>query len=204
MKLSLTSRPARDCRGFTLIELLVVITIVALLVTGAFGAYGFVMDRAKRADAQGACMTVYNAIDQYHSQYDYLPEPMSATKATDCKSDTSAEEGLIYTLLGLDPVHNARKVNFLGDIKDAKTQGDGKKMNGLVRTEESAELLDPWGSHYKVTLDLDLNGKIDNPNQDEVNSGSAELHKEAVVYSIGKDLKEETWKDNVGSWTTAQ
>src|SRR4029079_18304181 len=77
MKYSLTHRRTR---GFALIELLVVITIVALLVTGAFGAYGFVMDRAKRAEAQSMCMTFYTAIDEYNKDYDYLPEPMSATK----------------------------------------------------------------------------------------------------------------------------
>src|SRR5882757_7522435 len=113
MKYSLTHRRTR---GFTLIELLVVITIVALLVTGAFGAYGFVMDRAKRAEAQAMCMTVYTAIDQYEKDYDRLPEPMSATKDTDCKSDTSAEEGLVWILLGKDETSNARKQNYLGDI----------------------------------------------------------------------------------------
>lgn len=204
MKRSLNSRPVRDHRGFTLIELLVVITIVALLVTGAFGAYGFVMDRAKKADAQAACMTIYNAIEQYNNQYDYLPEPMSATKSTDCKSDTSAEEGLVWTLLGQDPVKNSRKVNFLGDIKEAKSAGpEGRKANGMVRNEESAELIDPWGTHYQVTLDLDMNGKIDNPNQEEATSGTTELHKSSIAYSRGKDQKDETWKDNVGSWTTA-
>jgi prepilin-type N-terminal cleavage/methylation domain-containing protein len=202
MKHSLTSRPARGPRGFTLIELLVVITIIALLVTGAFGAYGFVMDRAKRSEAQGACMTVYNAIDQYDQQYDYLPKPMSATANTDCHSDTSAEEGLVWTLLGKDETANPRRTNFLGDIKDAKTSGE-KKVSGMVRTDESAALHDPWGSPYKVTIDLDLNEKIDNPNEEEANGGTKELNKKAIVYCIGKDLKEETWKDNVSSWGSA-
>jgi prepilin-type N-terminal cleavage/methylation domain-containing protein len=200
MKYSLTHRRTR---GFTLIELLVVITIVALLVTGAFGAYGFVMDRAKRAEAQSMCMTIYTAIDEYNKDYDYLPEPMSATKDTDCKSDSSAEEGLIWTLLGKDPTTNPKKQNFLGDIKDAKAYQD-KKVGGMQRTEESAALYDPWGSYYKVTIDLDHNEKIENPNQDEVNGGSTELHKNAIVFSVGKDLKEETWKDNVSSWSSAQ
>jgi len=203
MKHSLLSRPARGSRGFTLIELLVVITIVALLVTGAFGAYGFVMDRAKRAEAQSMCMTIYTAIDEYQKDYDYLPTPMSATKDTDCKSDSSAAEGLIWTLLGKDPTQNSKNQNFLGDIKDAKMIQD-KRVGGLLRTEESAELFDPWGGYYQVTIDLDHNEKIDNPNQDEVNGGTPELHKNAIVYTWGKDKKEETWKDNVTSWASAQ
>jgi prepilin-type N-terminal cleavage/methylation domain-containing protein len=201
MKHTLHSRRARGPRGFTLIELLVVITIVALLVTGAFGAYGFVMDRAKRADAQGMCITIYSAIDEFHKDYDRMPEPMSATKDTDCQSDTSAEEGLVWTLLGEDITQNSKKMNYLGDIKDAKTFQE-KRVNGMYRTDESAALYDPWGNYYKVTIDLDHNDKIDNPNQEELNGGSPELRKNAIVYTAGKDLKEETWKDNVSSWSS--
>src|SRR5690349_13456658 len=97
MKQSLLSRPAGG-RGFTLIELLVVIAIIALLMAGAFGAYGFIIEKAKKTAAQTACMTVYNAIDQYHTEYDYLPTPTSATKGTDCQSDTTSEENLITIL----------------------------------------------------------------------------------------------------------
>ena len=202
MKRSLLSRPAGG-RGFTLIELLVVVAIIALLVTGAFGAYGFVIERAKRADAQATCMAVYNAIDQYHTEYDYLPQPTSATKGTDCQSDTSATEGLIMILKAMDVTQNSKATDFLGDIKDAKNES-GKRVNGLVRDAESAELVDPWGNYYDVHLDLDLNGKIDNPNTEEVSSGTTELHKTAIVFTSGKDHDKSTWKDNIGSWSTAQ
>ncbi len=199
------SQLRRRGRGFTLIELLVVITIVAVLVVGAFAAFGFVMDNAKRTGARNNCMAVYNAIDQYWKEYDYLPEPTSATKSTDCKSDTSAPEGLIWILIGKDETQNSRRQNFLGDINEAKSGSDNKKLDGLVRTEDSAELVDPWGSYYKVIIDLDLNDKIDNPNQDEANKGTPEIHKKSLVYSVGKDLKDESdvdWKDNVSSWNS--
>lgn len=196
------SRPAGG-RGFTLIELLVVVAIIALLVTGAFGAYGFVIERAKRADAQASCMAVYNAIDQYHTEYDYLPQPTSATRGTDCVSDTSSTEGLIMILKAMDVTQNSKATDFLGDIKDAKNEG-GTRVNGLVRDAETAELVDPWGNYYDVHLDLDLNGKIDNPNTEEASSGTTELHKTAIVFSAGKDRDKAVWKDNVGSWGTAQ
>lgn len=196
------SHPARR-RGFTLIELLVVIAIIALLVTGAFGAYGFVIEKAKKADAQSTCMAVYNAIDQYHTEYDYLPQPTSATKGTDCVSDTSAQEGLVAILKAMDITQNSKSIDFLGDIKDAKMEG-GKRVNGMIRDAETAELVDPWGNLYDVHIDLDLNGKIDNPNSEEMASGTTELHKTAIVFSSGKDRDKATWKDNVGSWSSAQ
>ena len=206
MKRSLLSRPAGG-RGFTLIELLVVIAIIALLVTGAFGAYGFVIEKAKKADAQSTCMAVYNAIDQYHTEYDYLPTPTSATKGTDCQSDTTAQEGLIAILKAMDVTQNSKSIDFLGDIKDAKVEGSGstrKRVNGMIRDAETAELVDPWGNYYDVHMDLDLNGKIANPNSEEMASGTTELHKSAIVFSAGKDHDKAKWKDNVGSWSSAQ
>lgn len=194
-------------RAFTLIELLVVISIIALLVVGAFGAYGFVMEKAKRADAQAACMTLLNAIDQYHTDYDLLPQPISATKGTDCDSDTSAEEGLVLILKGLDITQNPRSQDYIGDIKDAQmaaTRGGQRKVGGLIRDGETVQLVDPWGNHYKVRLDLDMDKKVENPDDDAVAAGTAELHKTAIVWSPGKDSDEKTWKDNVGSWSTAQ
>ena len=194
-----SAHSAAVSRGFTLIELLVVISIIALLVTGAFGAYGFVMEKAKKADAQAAAMAVYNAVDQYHTEYDYLPQPSSATKGTDCDSDTSAEELLITILLGKDETQNSRRTNFLGDIKDASYK-NGKHLGGMVREAESNALVDPWGSHYKVRLDLDLDEKVENPNDKDVASGTKKVHKQCIVWSIGKDLDEKIWKDNVSTW----
>jgi len=202
MKPTPFSCPARS-RGFTLIELLVVITIIALLVTGAFGAYGFVMERAKKAAAQATCVTLINAIDQYHTDYDFLPSPTSATKGTDCESDTTAEEGLIAVLKGLDITQNSRSTDYLGDVKDAKTQGNSetsKRTDGLVRDGETVALVDPWSYHYKVTLDLDMDKKVINPDSEAASSGNSELHKTAISFSIGKDGDEKTWDDNVKSW----
>jgi prepilin-type N-terminal cleavage/methylation domain-containing protein len=198
-----TARP----RGFTLIELLVVISIIALLVTGAFGAYGFIMEKAKRSEAQSTCMAVSTGIDNFFTEYDMLPQPISATKGTDCDTDTSAEEGLVMILKGLDETQNPRKQDFLGDIKDAKMAGtrEGeRKVGGLIREGETIQLVDPWGYHFKVTLDLDMDKKVVNPDEDAVASGITDLHKTALVWSIGKDGDPKIWKDNVASWATAQ
>jgi prepilin-type N-terminal cleavage/methylation domain-containing protein len=201
-----TFAPGTARRGFTLIELLVVVTIIAILAAGAYAGYSVMIEKAKVTDARSTGLAVTNAIEQYQMDYDYLPQPISATAGTDCNTDTSAEEGLIAILKGVDVTQNSRKKDYLGDIKEAKTLGSGtsesqKRVNGIYReTEETIALYDPWGSFYKVILDLDGNKKIENPNTDPDSGGSPELHKEYVIYSLGKDESEETWKDNVTSW----
>ncbi|HWB05332.1 MAG TPA: type II secretion system protein [Verrucomicrobiales bacterium] len=186
--------------GFTLVELLVVIAIIAALVTGAFGAFFFAIERARFADSQSMARTVANAVDQYENQYDLLPLPASATQGTDCESDTTAPEGLVATLLGIDTTQNSRKTNFLGDPKTASITG-GKRVGGLIRDSENVSLVDSWGTPYKVTIDLDGNGRITNPNPEEASAGNPELYRSVIVYSAGKDRDFGTWKDNVTSWS---
>ena len=79
-----------------------------------------------------------------------------------------------------------------------------KRVNGMIRNAETVELVDPWGNYYDVFIDLDLDGKLENPNSEDVASGTTQLHKSAIVFSAGKDRKKETWKDNVGSWNSAK
>jgi len=202
MKPACPPRSAR--RGFTLIELLVVVTIIALLAAGAYAGYSVMIERGKKTDAHSTSLAVLNAIEQYQMDYDYLPQPTSATKGTDCPTDTGADEGLIAVLKGMDITQNSRKKDYLGEIKEAKLVGssDGqKRLGGVYReTEETIALYDPWGSLYKVVLDLDGDKKVANPNTDPESGGSPELHKSYIIYSLGKDGMEETWKDNVSSW----
>src|SRR6187549_502586 len=107
MKPVIPIRPALR-RGFTLIELLVVVTIIALLAAGAYGAYSIMIERGKKAGASAACVSVINAISQFETDYDRFPLPVSATKGTDVETDTSAEEGLITILKGMDKEQNSK------------------------------------------------------------------------------------------------
>ncbi len=139
-------------------------------------------------------MAIYNAIDQFHTEYDHLPAPTSAVKGKDWDSDSGDAENLISILKALDPTANSKKIDFLGDIKDAKTEW-GKRFNGLVRTAKSAALLDPWGHPYLIRLDGDGDGFVTDPSDP-----GKRLAKKVLVWSAGKDGDPATWKDNVGSW----
>lgn len=191
-------------RAFTLIELLVVVSIIAMLAAGAYGAYSIMIERGKKTGAMAAITAVLNGISQFETDYDRFPQPTSATKGTDCETDTTAAEGLITVLKGVDKEQNPKEVDYLGEIKDAKltgTQSDSRRVDGIYReTEDTIALYDPWGTEYKVTLDLDGNKKVNNPDQSDPSSAAPELHKSAIVYSAGKDRDPATWKDNVSSW----
>src|SRR5262245_11081756 len=122
MKSAQHSRPALR-HGFTLIELLVVVTIIALLAAGAYGAYSVMIEKGKKTEATACCTAVINAINQFEMDYDRYPAPVSATKGTDCETDTSAEEGLIAILKGVDKEQNPTEKDYCGEIKDAKLLG---------------------------------------------------------------------------------
>lgn len=203
MKPVLPVRPAQR-RGFTLIELLVVVTIIALLAAGAYGAYSIMIERGKKAAASSACVAVINAISNFETDYDRLPLPTSAQKGTDVATDTSAEEGLITVLKGADKTQNPKSTDYLGEIKDAKalsTQAETKRVDGIYReSDEMISLWDPWGSVYEVSLDLDGDRKVANPDQSDPSNAAPELHKTVIIYSPGKDLAVDEWKDNVTSW----
>ncbi len=146
-------------------------------------------------------MAVYNALDQFSTEYDHLPAPTSAAvKGQDWDTDSSASENVITILKALDKNANPNATDFLGDIKDAKTQ-DGKRLNGLVRTATAAALFDPWGHPYLIRLDGDHDGHVADP--DPAIPGNR-IASKAIVWSAGKDGDPETWSDNVGSWLSAQ
>lgn len=156
------------------------------------------MIRAK-ASAQSAAVTILNAIDQYHTDYDFFPAPTSAVKGHDIETDSTAEEGLILILKGMDITANSRKTDYLGDIKDAKTLEGANRLDGLVRDADAISLVDPRGQPYLIRLDGDGDGYVEDPS----NPGTM-LHKTAIVWSAGKDGDPATWGDNIKSWDTAR
>lgn len=205
------SRPA----GFTLIELLTVISIVAILAAAAFGAYGKIVENAKRTDSRVMGKGIADAVTQYYGDYNRLPKPTSASSGEDSKTDTSSADGMIKILMGKegesDTVQNSRKINYLEGMKNAKARtgtkppggeapGSDKWVGGLVVEESNTEAVDGWGNYYSMMLDTNYDGEMENPNLDEVGDGRQKLSNRVIIWSAGKDGKEDTWDDNVKSW----
>lgn len=200
--------------GFTLIELLTVMSIIAILAAASFAGYGKIVEGVRKKEAQVMAIAVANAVEQFYADYNRLPKPTSATDGADSDSTTEGGEGLVKVLTGKEgdegAVQNTRKVDYAEGIKPAKTVkaktgtgmagGSDKWRNGLVLEDENVEIVDSWGNYYKVKLDTDYNKELENPDINGVADGLTKLAKRVIVWSVGKDGKEETWEDNVKSW----
>ena len=155
--------------------------------------------RSKRSDAQTVCKVIFNALDQFVEEYGHLPTPNNEVKEKDWDTDSGAAGNLIYILTGRDKQANPKEIDFIGDIKDAKIE-DGKHINGVLLTETSSALFDPWGNLYLVRLDGDGDGFVADPNPEIPGNRIA---RKAIAWSAGKDGDPATWKDNAANWTSA-
>jgi prepilin-type N-terminal cleavage/methylation domain-containing protein len=192
----------RASAGFTLIELLVVVAIIALLVAGSFSAYGFVMDKARTKGTLATQMALVNAIEGFYRDFTRFPMPTSGGASNqDVDTDTSGAEGMVTVLLGKDPTQNSRNIDYIGDMKAAKTQ-NGRQVDGLVNEENNYAIMDPWGNPYQMRIDANYDNELDNPNTEDRGPGRSKLRKRVLIWSAGKDRDPSTWKDNVNSWTT--
>jgi len=212
MKL-LSPVPRLRATGFTLIELLTVISIISILAAASFAGYGKIVEGVRKKGSAVMSLAISNAVEQFFSDYNRLPKPTSATEGADSDTTTEAGEGLVKVLIGkegeVESIQNPRNIDYAEGIKPAKSAkkavasasgGSDKWVDGLVAEDDSFEIVDAWGNYYKVKLDSDYNKELENPNTDQVAEGRTKIMKKVLVWSPGKDGKEETWNDNVMSW----
>lgn len=188
-------------RGFTLVELLVVIAIIVVLMGIAFPIANKVRQTAKKTAAKTCMGQLILAVDDFYENYQYLP--MSNTSAIDAEQITDVR--LMAPLCGLRIAidENPKQLPF---FKTQMAEGEGDRAyNGLVRTDNRAELLGPWlnaekrDRYYRVMLNYDNDNQLREPNK----IGSEILFdRRAIAYHMGKDGKVggEYNQDNVYSW----
>jgi len=162
--------PPHTSLAFTLIELLVVIAIIAILAGLAFPAVQGAMGSAKKAQARNDVNQLAAAVKAFQLDYGKLP----AIK------DDAAE--VVKALIGSNTSVNPRNIVFF----EPKTAKGGK------RGWDGANYLDPWGSPYKVVLDLGYSNKITT----DVGDGSKTYFTTVVVISTNSTNKTQ-WISNV-------
>ena len=209
----LSSVPGPRAAGFTLIELLTVISIIAILAAASFAGYGKIVEGVRKKESQVMSVAIANSVTQFYADYNRLPKSASSTEGTDTETTTEGAEGVVKVLIGKegenDALQNPRATNYAEGLKPAKPNKKSKAasagasdkwVNGLVFEDDNYEIVDGWGNYYKMKLDSNYDKEIENPNIDEVAEGRARLPKQVIVWSAGKDGKEETWEDNPKSW----
>lgn len=193
--------PTSRQRGFTLVELLVVISIIIVLMGIAFPIANKVRETAKKTSAKTCMGQLVLACDSFYENYQYLP--MSGTSAIDAEQTTDNQ--FMAPLLGLRVAQdeNPKFLTFF-EFQLAKGKGDNA-YDGLVRTDNRAELLGPWRNpektdrHYRLMLNYDNDNQLREPNS----LGSEILFDRRVIaWHMGKDGKVggEYNEDNVYSW----
>jgi prepilin-type N-terminal cleavage/methylation domain-containing protein len=189
-------------RAFTLVELLVVIAIIAVLMGIAFPLYKSMTEGAKKTAAT-TCMTqLVLACDNFYEKYQYLPMALN-NNAQDNEETTNNR--FMPSLVGLRVAidENPNMLPFF-KFQQAKGKGDGV-YDGLVRTDNRAELVGPWRNkektqrHYRVVLNYDNDNQLLAPNSI---GGELLFDRRVIVYHMGKDGKVggEYNDDNVYSW----
>ena len=162
--------PPHTSLAFTLIELLVVIAIIAILAGLAFPAVQGAMGSAKKAQARNDVNQLAAAVKAFQLEYGKLP----ATK------DDAAE--VVKALIGSNTSVNPRNIVFF----EPKTAKGGKKG------WDGSNYLDPWGSPYKVVLDLGYSNKV----TADVGDGNQAYFTTVVVMSTNSTNKTQ-WISNV-------
>ena len=126
--------------GFTLIELLVVVAIIGILagilVPLAGKATGSAKARKASMEAQGLVV----AVSQFHDDHHYMPWTEKGAAVGADKWAESDDEAWLEILQG----KNAKKKNYL-----------------QAKLNEDDVFLDPWGNAYRVGMDRNLDGRIE-------------------------------------------
>lgn len=187
-------------RGFTLVELLVTISIVAILAASAYGAYGLLIVKFRKAEAITYAKSIERAVIAFTNEYgDRFPLGETGGGEGDVEVTTESGSATIKILVGKDVEKNSRQMDFIGDMKQAKTDNSGKPKGGMVSENDQYGIVDPWGNYYKVKMDADFDNEIENP--DIAGAGTKlKLRAKVLVWSPGEDKNFDTWEDNVKSW----
>ena len=209
MKAKTNVSKAKSRRGFTLVEMLVVISMIAALAGISFPVYRGIQNKVEKQKLQMLFTGVERAVDNFETEYNYLPYPTSwgdypdTTPVWSSTSDgdwVDSRQGevteMVTILAGLGNTINFKNIKFL-------------ESESMVITGNTATLYDPWGFEYfGMRLDYNLDGIMSRPF--DTSSVYYQIKgKKVAIYSYGPDnlggggagwQTQERNLDNVYSW----
>ena len=164
-------------RGFTLVEMLVVVAIIALMAAILVPSLGVAQKTAKKRKADLECNAIKTAVEQFFSDFRYMPWG----KADDGKNRVGADQW------AEDAASQKTVMAFLqGDNKLHKAYLEISSRDSGTSTQEGV-FFDPWGNPYRIGMDR---------NMDEQIQWRGKTYKARVlVYSSGPDGTDNTEDD---------
>ncbi|MDB4378979.1 type II secretion system protein GspG [Akkermansiaceae bacterium] len=155
---------------------------------------------AKKVEALQCISKLLMACDAFFEEYQALP--MDTTSAIDAEQVT--DNRLMAPLLGLK-VASDENPNFKTFFSWKAAKGTGNSaVGGLVRTETTASLVDPWGNFYRVVFNYDNDDILREPQA----TGRNEIiyDRRVLAYSLGPDgiAGGKGEKDNIYSWNVSR
>ena len=181
------SSDAKIRGSFTLVELLVVIAIIAILMALLFPAFTGVQDQAKRTQAKNDIAQIVTAVNAFYTEYGQYPcDAQTGNDGADFFADDDNANNTLFDILRGDPAngnvqtYNPKAIAFFQPTiaKDLANPRSGIGGNG--------RLYDPWGSCYRVRMDNNYSGAVENPYSG--NAGFNPIRLGVIAWSIGKDL----------------
>ena len=139
--------PAR--RGFTLVELLIVVSIIGVLASIAFPAFGQAMNAAKKTQASAMANQLKTAVYNFYTDYGYYP--------TQPQRQEIDNKELYRILIGKDQDKNPRGIAYMEF-----------KANDLDNPVTPTMYVDPWyksvksaAQNYHILVDYNYDNQID-------------------------------------------
>lgn len=180
-----------------MVEWVVILAIILILTLLLVPVPHRLPPNGEKVQAQNTAYNLKNAISSYYTEYRRYP-----VSAKDVDALLHSDHELMDVLLGSDQSGssdglNPRKIAFyIG--KSAKPMENGRFRKGVTLDGYGAgELWDPWGNHYRILLDSDLDNGVDNP---DYSAGLTRLPESILVWSAGPDGDFDTWEDNPTTW----
>lgn len=191
----------RHKRGFNLVQLIVIIAIVLVLLVFLFPINSHPRGGHAKVSARTCMGQLVLACDSFYENYQYLP----LGKGSDIDTVRVTDEHFMAPLLGLR-IAQEENPKFLTFFEFQIAKGKGEDVyDGLVRTDNRAELVGPWKNatkdqrYYRVIVDYNNDGEIHVPESlgYEIVRG-----KRVIAYHMGPDGKigGKFNEDNIYSW----
>ena len=175
------------------------ISILVILGALAFPTLRGALDGAKRTQAKNDAVQIVTAINAFYTEYGQYP---CGAQPGDDASDYGAGDDATHSTL-MDNLraasgptgYNTRGVAFLQvpTAKDPNAEAGGPK-SGIGG---NGRFYDPWGSCYRVRMDNNYNGRLNNPYS--ANAGFSAINAGAIVWSLGRDKSGGSGDKNAGA-----